>query len=138
MQPTTRVYEGGYACHRHAHTHYIAPTHGPKTQSLSMSVRTTVPKNRAPRNASALMPVAPTLAPPVATESPTSAKEANVLNMDDLTPREQAVARLGVDPNSLVGISWLNDAHHAQLVKDNALSPTFARQLEAYKQETAA
>lgn len=84
------------------------------------------------------MPVAPTLAPPVATESPTSAKEANVLNMDDLTPREQAVARLGVDPNSLVGISWLNDAHHAQLVKDNALSPTFARQLEAYKQETAA
>ena len=69
---------------------------------------------------------------------PAEAQEANVLNMDDLTPREQAVARLGVDPDSLVGISWLNDRHHAQLVKDNALSPTFARQLEAYKQETAA
>lgn len=103
-----------------------------------MSVRSTVPKNRALRNASSLMPVAPTSTAPVATAPPTNVQADNALNMDDLTPREQAVARLGVDPDSLVGISWLNDRHHAQLVKDNALSPTFARQLEAYKQETAA
>lgn len=54
------------------------------------------------------------------------------LTYDDLTPTEQAVANLGVQPNALKPIGWLNDAHHDQLIKANALESNLARRIAAY------
>lgn len=77
-------------------------------------------------------PAAVTL-PPNMLEPKIEEQNAIELNMDDLTSREQAVAALGVNPSELVGMSWLNERHHEQLVKNNSISDTLARRLEAYK-----
>lgn len=55
------------------------------------------------------------------------------LSFDDLTPTEQAAASLGVQPDSLKPISWLNDAHYENLKSNNALEPNLVRRIEAYK-----
>lgn len=52
---------------------------------------------------------------------------------DELTPTEQAVASLGVQADALKPIQWMNDAHYDQLVTSNALDPTLARRIEAYR-----
>jgi hypothetical protein len=59
--------------------------------------------------------------------------EALKLTMDDLTPDEQAAAMCGASPDELVGLNWLNNAHHDQLVKSNALSDNLARRIEAHR-----
>jgi hypothetical protein len=59
--------------------------------------------------------------------------EAPALTYDDLNPVEQAAASLGVQPDSVKPISWMNEAHHAQLKKSNALGPELARRIEAYR-----
>lgn len=98
-----------------------------------MSVRKVTTKSR-------MVPVAapnPSLSVPMNSQ-PVSAPATEVkLTMDDLTETEQAAASLGVQPDSLVGLSWLNNAHHEQLVKANALSDDLARRIEAYRQVSA-
>lgn len=74
--------------------------------------------------------VAPNMSPPMSVGQP---YEAPKLTMDDLTPEEQAVAMSGADPDQLVGLNWLNNAHHDQLVKSNALSDDLARRIEAHR-----
>ena len=66
---------------------------------------------------------------------PSTGKACNApkLTMDDLTPDEQAAAMSGADPDQLVGLNWLNNAHHEQLVKSNALSDDLARRIEAHR-----
>lgn len=61
-------------------------------------------------------------------------EQANVVNYTDLNPTEQAVAQLGVAPNALGGMRWLNEAHYKQLQKDNAIEAQFGRRLEAFSQ----
>ena len=53
--------------------------------------------------------------------------------MDDLNPVEQAAATLGVDPDGIKPISWLNEAHYKELKKSNALDSNLGRRIEAYK-----
>jgi hypothetical protein len=60
------------------------------------------------------------------------------LSMDDLTGPEQAVARLGLEPDALQPIGWLNEAHHKSLIKQNAIGDDLARQIEAHRVVTAA
>jgi hypothetical protein len=55
------------------------------------------------------------------------------LDFDQLNPTEQAAASLGVQPNALKPIGWLNDAHHKTLLQSNSLDPHLARRIEAYK-----
>ena len=55
------------------------------------------------------------------------------LTMDDLNPVEQAAATLGVDPDGIKPISWLNEAHYNELKKSNALDCNLGRRIEAYK-----
>ena len=55
------------------------------------------------------------------------------VHFDDLSPTEQAAATLGVQPDGLKPIGWLNDAHYNQLRNNNSLDPQFARRIEAYK-----
>lgn len=52
---------------------------------------------------------------------------------DALAPHEQAAASLGVHPDSLRPIGFLNAGHYDQLRKSNALSDDLSRRIEAYK-----
>lgn len=71
---------------------------------------------------------------PKTIETPSVPTEVSMqLTMDDLTPEEQAAASLGVEPDSLVCLKWMNDKHHETLLKQNALSETLARRIEAYR-----
>jgi hypothetical protein len=55
----------------------------------------------------------------------------------EMTRQQDAASRLNVDPNALKPIGWLNEAHYVQLYKKNALEENFARQIEAFRAETA-
>lgn len=55
------------------------------------------------------------------------------LTFDQLTPTEQAAASLGVDPNALKPISFMNNKHYESLIKANALDDNLARRIEAYR-----
>jgi hypothetical protein len=52
---------------------------------------------------------------------------------NDLTPEQQAAASLGVSPNDLKPIEWMNKKHHENLVSANALGGDLARRIEAFK-----
>jgi hypothetical protein len=70
---------------------------------------------------------------PVVVQSEGAAK----LTMADLNETERAVATLGVDPNSLKPIGFMNTAHYTTLLKANALDGDLARRLEAYRHVAA-
>ena len=50
---------------------------------------------------------------------------------DQLAVHEQAAASLGVHPDALKPISFMNAGHYEQLRKSNALSDDLARRIEA-------
>ncbi len=52
---------------------------------------------------------------------------------DQLSPVEQSAASLGVNPDSWKPISFLNNAHYAQLTAANMLDDNLARRIEAYR-----
>ena len=54
-----------------------------------------------------------------------------------LSPPEQATAMLGVHPDALRPIQFMNNAHHEALLKANALDDTLARRIEAYRHVAA-
>ena len=51
-----------------------------------------------------------------------------------LTTTEAAAASLGVEPAAWKPLGFMNTSHYDTLIKNNALSDTLARRLEAYKQ----
>jgi len=55
------------------------------------------------------------------------------LTLDDLNEVERSAASLGVNPDALKPIGFMNDAHFSTLKKKNVLSGTLTQQLEAYK-----
>jgi len=55
------------------------------------------------------------------------------LTFDDLNPVEQAAASLGVQPDAIKPIGWLNDAHFQTLKDQNALHPELSRRIEAFR-----
>ena len=63
---------------------------------------------------------------------------APVVEFENLSRTEQAVAALGVSPNAIKPIEWLNEAHKQQLLKNNSLDPHLARRLEAFAVVSAA
>ena len=70
-----------------------------------------------------------------------AAKSSNVApeaTIDQLTPVEQAVVALDVDPAGLKPIDWLNRAHYETLKKSNSLSDDLQRRIEAYKHVSTA
>lgn len=52
---------------------------------------------------------------------------------DALAPHEQAAASLGVHPDALRPIGWLNAGHFENLKKAELLSDNLSRRIEAYK-----
>jgi hypothetical protein len=55
------------------------------------------------------------------------------LNFADLNPTEQSAASLGVNPNELKPIEWINRQHYNTLLKNNVLDAKLAQGLEAYQ-----
>jgi hypothetical protein len=49
---------------------------------------------------------------------------------EDLSPVEKSAASLGVNPDALKPISWLNEGHHQALLRANALDGNLARRIE--------
>lgn len=86
-----------------------------------MSLR---PVNRTPRPATK-----PELAAPIGAPTHDEAP----LTFDDLSPVEQAAASLGVQPDAIKPIGWLNDAHFQTLKDQNALHPDLSRRIEAFR-----
>ena len=58
---------------------------------------------------------------------------AAVLTFDDLTETEKQVATLGVSPEALKPIAFLNQSHFDTLTKANAISSGLAQQLAAFQ-----
>lgn len=56
---------------------------------------------------------------------------------EEKSRQQDAASKLNVDPNALKPIGWLNEAHYVQLYKKNALEENFARQIEAFRAESA-
>ena len=52
---------------------------------------------------------------------------------DRLTPVERSAASLGVHPEALKPIGFMNHAHFASLLKNNAVSGDLARGIESFK-----
>lgn len=61
------------------------------------------------------------------------AAQTKPLTMDDLTPVEQAAAHLGVDPDGIKPISWLNAEHFNNLKEKNSISTELNRRIDAFK-----
>ena len=55
------------------------------------------------------------------------------LTVDDLSPVETQAASLGVHPDALKPIGFLNQAHYDQLSKANAISNGLAQKLAAFQ-----
>lgn len=62
-----------------------------------------------------------------------SPEETPVTSLDQLSPVEQAVVKLDVDPQSLRPIEWLNQAHYDTLKKSNSLNGDLQRRIEAFR-----
>jgi len=50
-----------------------------------------------------------------------------------LSPTEQSVANLGINPTHWKPIAYLNNRHYEQLLKANMLDEVLARRIEAYR-----
>jgi hypothetical protein len=59
--------------------------------------------------------------------------QGQALTYDDLTPTEKQVATLGVSPDALKPIAFLNQSHFETLTKANAISSGLAQQLVAFQ-----
>ena len=61
------------------------------------------------------------------------AATASALTIDDLTPVEQAVMKLGANPDAIQPISWLNSKHLDSLKASNSLSADLERRISAFQ-----
>ncbi|MGB0190478.1 MAG: hypothetical protein ACPF9W_05860, partial [Nocardioides sp.] len=52
---------------------------------------------------------------------------------ESLTETEKSAASLGVHPDAWKPIKFMNNAHYDTLIKSNALDPTLARRIEAFR-----
>jgi hypothetical protein len=68
-----------------------------------------------------------------AAETTTGSDAPPLATIDQLSPVEQAVVALDVDPNALKPIEWLNQAHYDTLKKSNSLGPNLQRRIEAFR-----
>lgn len=63
-----------------------------------------------------------------------TAQEAVPLKFEDLDNTQQAAASLGVHPEALKPIGFLNQSHFETLTKANAIAPKLAQQLAAFRE----
>jgi hypothetical protein len=61
------------------------------------------------------------------------ADAASELTFDQLTEVEKSAATIGVSPEAWRPISWMNEAHYGELLKNNVLGGRLTQQIEAFK-----
>ena len=52
---------------------------------------------------------------------------------DSLTETEKSAASIGVAPDAWKPISWLNEGHYGELLRNNALDSRLTQKIEAFK-----
>ena len=52
---------------------------------------------------------------------------------DSLTETEKSAASIGVAPDAWKPISWLNEGHYGELLRNNALGARLTQKIEAFK-----
>ena len=57
----------------------------------------------------------------------------HVVTFESLSEVEKSAASIGVSPDDLKPIDFMNRAHYATLLKTNALDARLTQQIEAYK-----
>ena len=67
-----------------------------------------------------------------------AATEEPVLNFDQLTETEKSAATIGVSPEDLKPIGFMNRAHYTTLLENNAIAGHLTQQIEAFKQVQSA
>ena len=67
-----------------------------------------------------------------ATAATANASE-QLLSFDELTETEKSAATIGVSPNELKPIGFMNAAHYRTLLENNAIAGRLTQQIEAYK-----
>ena len=87
----------------------------------------------APAIAAPSTPLASIAAPVPVAPSPDSARIDAALAFSALHPVEQAAASLGVHPDELKPIGFLNAGHYKELRTSQRLTEGFAEQIECYK-----
>lgn len=60
--------------------------------------------------------------------------EAAVPEFASLSETEKSAATIGVAPDSWKPMSWLNQGHYGELLRQNALAGRLVQQIEAFKQ----
>lgn len=71
--------------------------------------------------------------PPLVADMRMSEHMASVNALSSLTPVEREVASLGIDPDALKPISFINTGYYAQLQKQQLISSEFAAKIGAYQ-----
>ena len=66
-------------------------------------------------------------------ETDSGRSAASELTMADLNETERSAASLGVSPDALKPIGFMNISHYASLLKKNALAGPLAQKIEAFK-----
>tara|TARA_B110000211_G_C13544382_1_gene320802 strand:- start:189 stop:461 length:273 start_codon:yes stop_codon:yes gene_type:complete len=55
------------------------------------------------------------------------------LTWENLTETEKSAASIGVAPDSWKPISWMNEGHYGELLRNNALDSRLTQKIEAFK-----
>ncbi len=55
------------------------------------------------------------------------------LSFDSLSETEKSAATIGVAPDAWKPISWMNQGHYGELLRNNALSGRLTQQIESFK-----
>lgn len=61
------------------------------------------------------------------------ASEQNQLTWEALSETEKSAASIGVSPDAWKPISFMNNAHYGELLRNNALDGRLTQQIEAFK-----
>lgn len=110
---------------------------GKHTPASAMRLRADIDQARAMQKAeddAAALAVITTAATAATAATPADATEEQpALNFEELTETERSAATIGVSPNELKPIGFMNQAHYRTLLENNAIAGRLTQQIEAYK-----
>lgn len=62
-----------------------------------------------------------------------ASEQQNQLTWESLSETEKSAASIGVSPDAWKPISFMNNAHYGELLRNNALDGRLTQQIEAFK-----
>ena len=107
---------------------------GKHTPASAMRLRADIDQARAMQKAeddAAALAIVTTAA--TAATAADATEEEPALSFDELTETERSAATIGISPNDLKPIGFMNQAHYRTLLENNAIAGRLTQQIEAYK-----